>query len=432
MSAPDLAILLSAETLRLIDELGPIASTADAATALLRLRRSGIDPAVAATVLTQARLRARAVAKFGDLATGMLFTEDGLQQATRLGVAARHAARFRSAGIEAIADLGCGIGADSLAFSGLGISVRALERDPITAAIAAYNLAAFPDTSVEVGDAEQAALDGVGGAWLDPARRRLPGASSRPARAGAGSGSGKGSDRRTTAGSELAARPRDEAPHRLRADQWSPALDFAFGLAERLPTGVKLGPGIDRELIPEGWEAQWVSDGGEVVELAVWSGPLARPGVARAALVIGPSGAHELTAASDSVDAPVGELGEYLVEPDGAIIRARLIGDLARALSSEARMLHPTIAYVTLDEAPRTAFGQAFRVLDVLPLDAKAVRRALAERGMGSVEIKKRGVDLEPETFRRQLKLSGDSARAATVILTRVGERRRAILVERL
>ncbi|HWK21028.1 MAG TPA: SAM-dependent methyltransferase [Microbacteriaceae bacterium] len=392
MTAPDLDVLLDAETLRLIDEVGPIASAADAATALTRLRRSGVAAERAATALTQARLRAKAAAKFGEFADRMLYTEAGLQQATRLGVAARHAARYRDAGLRHVADLGSGIGGDALALAGLGLAVRAVERDPATAAIAAYNLAAFPDVTVEVAAAEDVDLTGVDGIWLDPARRD---------------------------GARRLADPAD----------WSPPLDLAFGLG--LPTGVKLGPGIDRGLLPAGWEAQWVSDGGEVVEVAVWSGPLARPGIGRAALIITPDAAHELTAATDSEDVPAGPLGEYLVEPDGAVIRARLIGDLARGLSAGARMLHPTIAYVTLDELPDTAFGRSFRVLDVLPLDAKAVRRALAALGAGTVEIKKRGVDIEPEAFRRQLKLDGDPARAATVILTRVGDRRRAILAER-
>jgi len=395
MTLPDLDVLLDAETLRLIDELGPIARTEDAAAALARLRRSGAAPERAATALKQARLRARAEPKFGEFAARMLLTEDGLQQATRLGVAARHAARFRDAGLQRVADLGCGIGGDALAFSGLGLAVHAVERDPVTAAIAAYNLAAFPDAEVEVGAAEEADLSRADGVWLDPARR------------------------------DGARRLNDPA-------DWSPSLGFAFGLGR--PTGVKLGPGIDRGLIPDGWEAQWVSDGGEVVELVVWSGPLAREGVGRAALVLTAGGAAELTAPGDSADAPVGAIGEYLLEPDGAVIRARLIGDLARRLSPAARMLHPTIAYVTLDEEPDTAFGQAFRVLDVLPLDAKAVRRALAERDASSVEIKKRGVDIEPAAFRRQLRLRpGASApRELTVILTRLGDRRRAILAERL
>src|SRR5690606_5706039 len=104
---------------------------------------------------------------------------------------------------------------------------------------------------------------------------------------------------------------------------WSPSLDFTFGLAERMPIGVKLGPGIDRELIPDAAEAQWVSVDGSVVELGLWFGALARPGIRRSALLLRDGSSHELTAADDSPDAPVGELGRYLYEPDGAVIRAR-------------------------------------------------------------------------------------------------------------
>ncbi|MBO9577520.1 MAG: SAM-dependent methyltransferase [Microbacteriaceae bacterium] len=403
MNAPDLDLLLRTGTLRLVDELGAIRTTDEATAALLRLRKDGIAPELAATALTQARLRTRAVAKFGEFAARMLFTEEGLQQATRLGVAARHADRYRDAGLSRVADLGCGIGGDALAFAGLGLAVRAIDRDPVAAAIAAYNLAAFPDASVAVGAAEDVDLAGVDAVWLDPARRGLP----------------RGST------------PDSRRPARLDPADWSPSLDFAFGLADRLPTGVKLGPGLDHELLPRDREAQWVSDGGEVVELVVWSGALARPGVGRAALVIGAGGAAELTAAGDSEDVAAGELGEYLVEPDGAVIRARLIGDLARSLDPAARMLHETIAWVTLDTEPRTPFGQSFRVLDVLPLDTKAVRRALLARDAGAAEIKKRGVDIEPAEFRRRLKLPG-GGRQLTVILTRLGARRRAILAERV
>ena len=63
-----------------------------------RLRAAGFDADLVAAALTQSRLRARAVDKFGEFAGGMIFTADGLEQATRLEVAAQHAQRFRAAG----------------------------------------------------------------------------------------------------------------------------------------------------------------------------------------------------------------------------------------------------------------------------------------------------------------------------------------------
>ena len=396
MDPAELALLTSPEGSALLDELGPL-DTGDAATAaVLRLRKAGRPAELVAAVVSQARLRARARAKLGEAADRLLFTEAGLQQATRAEVAARHAARYHDAGIESVADLGCGIGADALAFSAAGLRVRAVERDPVTAAIAAHNLAAY-SAAVEIGDAEAFPVEAVDGVWLDPARR---------------------DGRRGSTG----------RPARLAATDWSPSLDFAFGLAARRPTGVKLGPGLDRALLPDGVEAQWVSVRGDVVELAVWSGPLARPGIGRSALLLGPDGPRELTAAADAPDAEPGPLGEYLLEPDGAVIRARLIGDLARML--DGRMLDPTIAWVSCDAVPDTPFGQAFRVVAELPVDERTLRRELAARGIGTVEIKVRGLDIDPAAFRRRLSPRGPNQ--AALILTRIAGRRRAVLAERL
>src|SRR5690606_36530531 len=115
-----------------------------------------------------------AQAKFGEFAGRMLFTRAGLEQATRLSVAALLAVRMRRAGITAVADLGCGIGGDSLAFAGAGLTVTAVDADEVTAGIAAYNLAPFgADARVRTGLAEESLPEQAGGAavWLDPARR---------------------------------------------------------------------------------------------------------------------------------------------------------------------------------------------------------------------------------------------------------------------
>ncbi|HEY4152426.1 MAG TPA: SAM-dependent methyltransferase [Pseudolysinimonas sp.] len=399
MDVAELRALLSPEGLRLLDEVGPIEATADVVRIVSRLRGAGHPGDLVAAVLGQARLRAKAQTKFGDFAGRMLFTPDGLEQATRLSVASLHAGRFAGAGIDVVADLGCGIGADALAMAALDLGVLAVERDEVTAAIASFNLAPFAAARVELGDATTTDLTGVGGVWLDPARR---------------------------AGGRRLDDPAD----------WSPALDWAFALAETLPTGIKLGPGLDRALLPDDGEAQWVSVDGEVVELAVWSGILARPGVGRAALVLRSGSAAELTATNDSEDAEVGALGEYLLEPDGAVIRARLIGDLARSLPGSGanggggRMLDPTIAWITSDTAPETPFGAAFRVLERFPLDVKTLKKELAARGIGALEIKKRGVDVDPAAFRTRLALKGDAS--ATLVLTRIAGARVALLAERV
>lgn len=393
----ELRALLTPEGLALLDELGPIDGAAEVARAVSRLRASGHSPDLVSAVVGQASLRSRATAKFGAFAARMLFTRAGLEQATRLGVAARHAQRFRSAGIGHVADLGCGIGGDALAFAGAGLDVLAVDADEVTSVIAAYNLAPFGDAVVvRHGTAESTVGSGAetDAVWLDPARR--------------------------TAG--------HSETRRVSADDYSPSLDWAFDVAARRPTGIKLGPAHDRDALPDHGEAQWVSADGSVVELVLWSGALAREGVRRAALVIRGERSHELTSSGDADDVPVRELGAFLHEPDGAVIRARLIGDVARSL--DAGMLDEHIAYLTSDAAVTSPFVQSFRVRETMPANPKAISTVLKANGIGRLEIKKRGVDIDPAAFRKKLTLRGDEV--ATLILVRVGDQRRAILADRV
>lgn len=395
MEISELQALLTPAGLELLDVLGPVESTADVARTVSRLRADGHSPDLVSAVVGQAHLRSKAVSKFGPFAARMLFTRAGLEQATRLGVAARHAQRFRRAGITSIADLGCGIGGDALAFAGAGIAVHAVDADEVTAAIAAYNLAPFGDSaSVQHGTAEDADLTASDAVWMDPARR--------------------------TAG--------HSETRRVSADDYSPSLDWAFDLASRMPTGIKLGPAHDRDALPSDAEAQWVSADGSVVELVLWTGALAREGVRRSALVIRGERSHELTAGADADDAEVRELGAFLHEPDGAVIRARLIGDVARSL--EAGMLDEKIAYLTSDAAVTSPFVQSFRVRETMAANPKAISAVLKAHDIGTLEIKKRGVDIDPAAFRKKLTLRG--TQSATLILVRSGSQRRAILADRV
>lgn len=399
MEKSELVALLSPEGLRVLDSLPEYDRATDVVKAVSELRSAGHSPALVSAVMNQSRLRRRARAKFGDFADRMLFTEAGLEQATRLTVAALHARRFRDAGCTSVADLGSGIGGDALALAALGLAVTAVERDEVTAALASFNLAPWEHAHVVHGDAESFDSDslrhqGFDGVFLDPARR--------------------------------------DGVKRLRSPaDWSPSLEFVFRLGETLPTGVKLGPGIDRDLVPDTAEAQWVSVGGEVVELGVWFGAVARPGIRRAALVIserdGQVSSAELTAEADSADAEVGPLGEYVYEPDGSVIRARLIGQLARELG--ATMLSEQIAWLSSPTRTETPFAARFRVLESLPFDLRALKKLVAARGLGTLEIKKRGVDVDPAELRKKLGLRGPNS--ATLILTRVAGRRMAILAER-
>lgn len=391
MTLPAPRILLQRETLALADELGAGDTVPDMVKLVSNLRKAGHPQERIHHALEQVRLRRKARTKLGPFADRMLFTEAGLEQATRLQVAAHHAGRFQQAGFNNVADLGCGLGVDSMALAALGIGVTAVEHDELTAALASYNLAPFDNAQVVLADALTADLSGIDAIWLDPARR---------------SGGRRLSD----------------------PSQWSPTLTDAFSLAEKFPAGIKLAPGIDRDLLPDNAEWQWVSSLGETVEVVVWTGALARPGVGRSALVLSGDTSHELTSSGDSADEPVGELGDYLFEPDGAIIRARLIGDLARQLGG--RMVYPDIAYITADSPHHTPFAQGFRIDRVLPYKLAEIKKWVREESIGTLEIKKRGVDLDPETLRKSLPLQGRNQ--ATLIVTRSGDKRVALVAERL
>ena len=365
-----------------------------------RLRAEGHPAALVSAALTQARLRVRARAKFGPFADGMLFTPQGLEQATRLQVAARHAQRFTSAGVERVADLGCGIGADSMALATFDRQVVAVERDEVTAAVATMNLRHWPEASVRCEDATTTDLTGITGAFVDPARREAP---------------GKGGKRL------------------LDPRAGSPQLSFVLELARRLPAvGLKTAPGIPHHLVPAGAEAQWISVAGDVVEAGLWFGLLARDGVRRAALVL-PADGDEATAPAEVNDIgmpepEVGAVGSVLYEPDGAVIRSGLVGQVAAAVGG--RLVDPTIAYVTADRFVRTPLATAYAVEDVFAFQLKSLRTWLRDRGVGRLTIKKRGTAVEPDQLRRQLRLDGDNE--ATIVLTRLKGRQSVLSVRPL
>lgn len=358
------------------------------------LRAQGVAPDTVSAALTQIDLRAQARLKFGDAAAQMLFTRAGLEQATRSAVAQLHARRFAQAGCTRVADLGCGLGTESLALLDAGVTPVPVEIDQLTALFAEHNTG----VTVSVADAEAFDLTGCDASFVDPARRTA----------------GHSDTRRLTSSAD-----------------YSPSLSFVFGLAERMPVGVKLGPGFDKDRIPEAAEAQWVSVDGSLVETALWFGRVARPDIARSALVMSNGLTHELTAATSEeteVSAELRALEEFVYEPDPAVIRSGLIAQLAHCL--DAGLVSDRIAYLTSGSHSPTPFAQAFRVLETLPMREKELKKALRSRDIGALEVKKRGVDVDPAALRRRLALSGRSS--ATIIMTRVNDKHTTLLVERV
>jgi hypothetical protein len=186
------------------------------------------------------------------------------------------------------------------------------------------------------------------------------------------------------------------------------------------PAVVKTLPGIPHRLLPEGVEAQWVSDGGDLVEACLWGSGLATAPRRATAL---PSGA-ELIGFGDPGE--VGEVGAWLHEPDDSVIRAGLVGELATRMGG--RLVDPHLAYVTTDDQAHDPLARSFRVVEELPFREKPMRAALVARDVGTLTIKKRGVDVVPEQMVKRLRLKG--SQTATVILARIDDGARAFLVE--
>jgi hypothetical protein len=202
----------------------------------------------------------------------------------------------------------------------------------------------------------------------------------------------------------------------------SPSLSAVLRLATQQPAlGAKLAPGVPHRALPTGTEAEWVSYAGDLLECALWFGPLAGPAARRATLL--PSGAT-LTGTGE-IRAPVGTVGDFLHEPDPAVIRAGLVAEAAATV--DGRLVDPSIAYVVTDRPAASPFFRSYAVQDVLPFSVKRLRTALRARGVGRLTVKKRGFAMEPETLIKQLRLTGDAA--ATVVLTRIGDSPVALIV---
>ena len=303
----------------LLDEgLGGLAVTA-------RLRRdfASLSSSASSAAVTQATLRRRGREKFGADADRLWLTADGLEQATSSAVAAHRAARFAALGSRLgraarVADLCCGIGGDLRALAAAGCEVMGVDRDEATVLAATANVAEFGSVQVHCADVETFDLTGYDAAFIDPARRA--------------------GGRRT-----------------FDVRSYAPSWTFVTSLFDAVPSGAaKVGPGISHDLVPPGVEVEWVSLRGGLKEAMLWWGGL-RDGVRRRATLL-PAGATMTSTSDADGPPPTGPLRRYLYEPDDAVVRAHLIGDLARVV--DGVLPDASTAYVTSDVLVETPFAQ--------------------------------------------------------------------------
>lgn len=341
---------------------------------LLTELRKSLTASEAGAVLTTLRLRRKARFKFPRQASAMLFTKDALQQASH-----PLARRYRAGLVESgkVLDLCCGIGADSLAFAAVDREVLGLDIDPVRIAIARHNAAVMDlDVAFEVADIRQHAPIGFDCVFFDPSRR-------------------------------------DEQGRRIHhVERYQPPLSLVrdFAASEVI---VKLSPGVDlRQLAAYGGQVEFVSARGQLAEALLWLyHPKSPP---KATLLTERGDYHMMYRDIDPVTITAPK--DWLIEPDPAILRAGLVQQLAQDLN--AAMLDETIAYLTAENPVQMPWARFWRILDWMPFQLKRLRRYLADRGVGSVTVKKRGFPLTPQELIARLRLKGGS-QSRLLVMTR-------------
>ncbi|SMD20365.1 THUMP-like domain-containing protein [Kibdelosporangium aridum] len=318
-------------------------------------------------------LRRKALSKLD--VSGWLFTDDALQQATPWQVAAHRAQRFAG---RVVHDVTCSIGTELVHLNGFAVGS---DLDPVRLAMARHN------TGRPVVQADALRPVTRDAAILaDPARRDSSGR------------------------------------RRWRPADFTPPLDALASVYRNRDMAVKCAPGIDAADVPWASEIELVSLDGQVRESCLWTGSLATPGVTRRATVLRSSmDAWTITDASPDT-CPVTPPAEWIIDPDGAVVRAGLVRNYAAAHG--LAQLDPRIAYLTGDQPPPGI--RAFRVIEYGRYSEKSLRQLLAKHDVGRLEILVRGLDVDPNALRPRLKLRGEAE--ATVVLTRIGHTPTALL----
>jgi hypothetical protein len=364
--------------------------------------RRRLGPALGRQAAELAALRARAAERFP---SGWLrwLTRRGLEQSTRESVARERARRIlRVAAGCTVFDGTSGLGADARAVSEMGMAVVAADRDTPVARCARANLAGSPAPHVAlVADALAPPLrpDAALFLVLDPDRRA-------------------------------------EGARELDPERWSPPLSAVLALAGRFRGAcIKLSPAFDMAGLgladPSRLLAQWVSDRGELCEMNLWTGvgAGAEAGL-REAVALGPDGsATRLVGVPIPAAAPLSEISSgncWLLDPDSAVVRSGLVGNLAREHGLHA--VDPHLAYLIGSGPVATPLAKGWRILDHVPADARKVRESLTRLGFGPVEVRKRGHSEPAEVLAASFRGRGD--RRGLVAVARTEQGHRAFVLE--
>jgi hypothetical protein len=364
----DVGYLTSDEGVAALAQVGELPLTDLVAdVAAVRARHGEHAPALVETTLLRRRARAKLAGT-----DGWLFTDDAVQQATATAVARHRAQRLMG---RTVHDATCSIGTELAVLREAAGELIGSDIDPVRLAMARHNLGS--GVPLCRADALHPITTGAV-VVIDPARR---------------SGGARRFDPRA----------------------YTPPLDQVLQVYRDRDLVVKCAPGVDFAAVAElgfDGEIEVTSLGGSVREACLWSPGLAEPGIRRRATVL--DTAEQLTDA-DPGECPAAAAGRWIVDPDGAVVRAGLV----RQYAARHRLwqLDPDIAYLTGDVLPEGVRG--FEVIEELPFTEKKLRQVLSGLDCGTLEILVRGVGVDPDALRRRLRPRG--RRALSVVITRIG-----------
>lgn len=345
-------------------------------------------------VIAQVQLRRRARKKFSQ-ADRMFFTRQLLEQATEERISQYKAVRFPQQG--QLLDLCCGIGGDLISL-GRRTTTQGVDRDEVATTLAQANceILELQSATVQVDDATHVAVADSSAWHLDPDRR-----------------------------------PEGQRSTKLTLHE--PDLSSMEGLlSANQHAAIKLAPATN---VPDSWKAEaeleWIGTRGECRQQVAWFGDLARiPGQRAATVLFDGSMKSDCTIRGEpNVDVPTAaQVGRYVFEPNAAVLAADLTGQLAMDVGLQT--IAANIPYLTGDQVVDSSLLAGFEVVETMPFTIRRVRQYLRQRGIGRLEVKKRGVRLTPEHVLAELSLTGD--RAATLLLMPVHKKILAIVCQRL
>ncbi|MBY6351214.1 class I SAM-dependent methyltransferase [Rhodococcoides corynebacterioides] len=359
-------LAVAAEALAEVDEYALTPASLVGDLARVRARFGAHAAALVETVTVRRKARAKLAAS-----GSWLLTDDAVQQATPDAVSAHRAARLAG---RAVHDVTCSIGTELHALRATAATVVGSDLDEVRLAMAARNV---PDVPVLRADALTPVTRGTV-VVADPGRR--------------------------SGGRRL----RDPAA----LEPPLPQLLSAYAGRDLV---VKCAPGLDFDRLPTDAEIEVVSLDGAVREACLWTGTLADAGVRRRATVLRAGAPPMSLVDTDPDEIDERPPGRFIVDPDGAVVRSGLVRQYAARHG--LWQLDPRIAHLTGDRIPPDTSG--FEILDRLPLQEKQLRKELARRDCGSLEILVRGVDVDPAVLRPKLGLRGSAP--MSLVVTRIG-----------